>query len=77
MKYEYQRTEDGDYNTDDGEPSLADMTEAAIKMLQKNDKGFFLMVEGGKIDKAHHAGQEIIFNSYKMFNKISNSIKIL
>jgi alkaline phosphatase len=25
-------------------------------MLQKNPKGFFLMVEGGRIDHAHHAG---------------------
>ena len=36
------------------EPSLADMTEKAIKLLQKNDKGFFLMVEGGRIDHALH-----------------------
>ncbi|WP_264875756.1 alkaline phosphatase [Vibrio agarivorans] len=39
------------------EPSLADMTEAAIKVLQKNqDEGFFLMVEGGRIDHGHHFG---------------------
>ena len=30
------------------------MTQIAIQTLSKNDKGFFLMVEGGKIDKAHH-----------------------
>ena len=30
----------------EGEPSLAEMTEAAIKILQKNPKGFFLLVEG-------------------------------
>ena len=29
-----------------GEPSLAEMTEKAIRILQKNDKGFFLLVEG-------------------------------
>lgn len=39
-----------------GEPSLTEMTEKAVKMLQKNDKGFFLHVEGGRIDHAHHAG---------------------
>lgn len=32
-----------------GEPSLAEMTEAAIKILQKNPKGFFLLVEGIQI----------------------------
>ncbi|HQE40052.1 MAG: alkaline phosphatase [Zoogloea sp.] len=36
------------------EPSLADMTETAIKILQKNGKGYFLMVEGGRIDHALH-----------------------
>ncbi|XP_058791164.1 alkaline phosphatase 4-like [Phymastichus coffea] len=35
-------------------PSLANMTFQAIRMLKKNKKGFFLMVEGGKIDLAHH-----------------------
>ncbi|PKO41741.1 MAG: alkaline phosphatase [Betaproteobacteria bacterium HGW-Betaproteobacteria-6] len=39
-----------------GEPSLSEMTEKSIKMLQKNRKGFFLHVEGGRIDHAHHAG---------------------
>ena len=29
-----------------GEPSLAEMTEKAIRILRKNDKGFFLLVEG-------------------------------
>jgi len=36
------------------EPSLADMTEKAIRILQKGDRGFFLMVEGGRIDHALH-----------------------
>jgi alkaline phosphatase len=36
------------------EPSLAEMTDTAIKMLQKNSKGYFLMVEGGRIDHALH-----------------------
>jgi alkaline phosphatase len=39
-----------------GEPSLADMTRFAIERLQQNANGFFLMVEGGKIDHAHHGG---------------------
>ncbi len=41
------------------EPSLAEMTEAAIEVLSKNDKGFFLMVEGSKIDWAAHANDPI------------------
>lgn len=35
-------------------PSLAEMTKAALEMLSKNEKGFFLMVEGGRIDHAAH-----------------------
>lgn len=35
------------------QPSLTEMTEAAIKILnnKKNDQGFVLIVEGGKIGK--------------------------
>ncbi|XP_041982531.1 membrane-bound alkaline phosphatase-like, partial [Aricia agestis] len=45
------------YNMEAGaatEPSLAEMTEVAIKMLDRNENGFFLFVEGGRIDHAHH-----------------------
>ena len=37
-----------------GEPSLSDMTAAAIAILEQNPNGFFLMVEGGRIDHGHH-----------------------
>jgi alkaline phosphatase len=36
------------------EPSLAEMTGAAINLLSRNKNGFFLMVEGSKIDWANH-----------------------
>ncbi len=39
-----------------GEPSLTEMTEKAIQLLSKNHKGFYLHVESGRIDHAHHAG---------------------
>ncbi|MFK7831263.1 MAG: alkaline phosphatase [Congregibacter sp.] len=39
-----------------GEPSIADMTTKAIDILDNNEKGFFLMVESGRIDHSHHAG---------------------
>ncbi|MFM5519930.1 alkaline phosphatase [Aeromonas jandaei] len=36
------------------EPSLAQMTLAAIKLLKEKKQGYFLMVEGGRIDHALH-----------------------
>ena len=41
MQYDHERDTDAA-----GEPSLAEMTETSIEILQKNDNGFFLMVEG-------------------------------
>ena len=49
MQYEADRTK-----TEKGEPSIAEMTSVAIQKLD-NEKGFFLLVEGGRIDHAHHA----------------------
>ncbi len=39
-----------------GEPSLTEMTTKAINILDNNKKGYFLMVESGRIDHGHHAG---------------------
>ncbi len=36
-------------------PTLAQMTTKAIDLLSKNEKGFFLQVEGASIDKQDHA----------------------
>jgi alkaline phosphatase len=36
------------------QPSLADMTKVALSIVGKNPKGFFIMIEGGRIDHACH-----------------------
>lgn len=41
------------------EPSLAEMTQKAIDILSKNPDGFFLMVEGSKVDWAAHANDPV------------------
>ena len=50
MEFEADRESDAG-----GEPSLAEMTAYAIGNLA-SAPGFFLVVEGGRIDHAHHAG---------------------
>ena len=49
MKYEADRQRDPGE-----EPSLKDMTALAVKQLSQNKKGYFLLVEAGRIDHAHH-----------------------
>lgn len=61
------------------EPSLAEMTTAAIKILRKNPKGYFLFVEGGKIDSAHHknlAGHAL-FETLALENAVIEAMKIV
>uniref|UniRef100_A0A8U7P3S3 Alkaline phosphatase, tissue-nonspecific isozyme n=1 Tax=Corvus moneduloides TaxID=1196302 RepID=A0A8U7P3S3_CORMO len=50
MVYELDRNNETD-------PSLSEMVSVAIRMLQKNPRGFFLLVEGGRIDHGHHEGK--------------------
>lgn len=45
--------------TSASEPTLAEMTSKAIQTLKQQDKGFFLFVEGSKVDWAAHANDTI------------------
>ena len=68
MEYEADRLSDAG-----GEPSLTEMTEKAIQILKKNPKGYFLMVEAGRIDHAHHSG-----NAYRALTdtvELSNAVQ--
>jgi len=49
LQYELERQ-----SSPEKEPSLAEMTMKAMDILSQNPKGFFLMVEGGRIDHAGH-----------------------
>lgn len=51
VQYEADKAIDGA-----GEPTLTEMTDKALRMVMKDPNGFFLHVEGGRIDHAHHAG---------------------
>lgn len=63
MQYEADRV-----NDIAGEPSLTEMTQKAIEKLDNNAKGFFLMVESGRIDHGHHAGSA--------FNALTDTIEL-
>jgi alkaline phosphatase len=64
MEYDYDRLTDTG-----GEPSVTQMTLKAIELLsggsssRGKDRGYFLMVEGGRIDHAHHEG-----NAFRALN---------
>ncbi|MBB3034167.1 alkaline phosphatase [Alteriqipengyuania lutimaris] len=51
MTYELDREEDTK------EPTLTEMTAESIRRLADDPEGFYLMVESGRIDHGHHAGQ--------------------
>ncbi len=51
MQFEHDRPKDKA-----GEPSLAEMTRGAIERLRDDPRGYVLLVEGGRIDHAHHLG---------------------
>lgn len=69
MQFEHDRN-----RGEDGEPSLAEMTRAAIRRLARAPDGFVLMVEGGRIDHAHHYG-----NAYRALDEtiaMSEAVKV-
>ena len=51
-------------------PTLAEMTKKAIDRLSKNENGFFLMVEGSKVDYAAHGNDAVgCITEYLAFDK--------
>ena len=55
-------------------PSLQEMTEKAIELLSQNENGFFLMVEGSKIDWVAHANDAVgCITEYLAFDKAVKS----
>lgn len=59
------------------QPSLAELTDTAIKILSTNKNGYFLLVEGGRIDHGHHANKAIlaILETLAMDKAISLAVK--
>ncbi len=54
----------------DSIPSLSEMTDKALQILSKNPEGFFLMVEGSKVDWAAHNNDPVgIVSEFIAFDK--------
>jgi alkaline phosphatase len=74
MEYEQDRAADTGK-----EPSLSDMTAKAIDILGNNrgGKGYFLMVEGGRVDHAHHAGNasRALTDAIELSNAVRTALK--
>lgn len=68
MQYEFDRPKDTA-----GEPSLSEMATKATDILANNKKGYFLMVEAGRIDHAHHEGNA--FRALREAIELSNAVR--
>ena len=71
MPYEYDYSA-GFINDYDTLPHLSEMTSAALDILDNDPDGFFLMIEGGKIDHAGHLNdiERNIFETIEFENAI-------
>ncbi|WP_105102468.1 alkaline phosphatase [Microbulbifer pacificus] len=69
MRYESDRK-----NDKAGEPSLSEMTAKGLELLQKNKDGYFLLVEGGRIDHGHHAGNA--YNALHDAVEFANAVQV-
>jgi alkaline phosphatase len=57
------------------EPRLPDMTAAALEILQRNQTGFFLMVEGSLVDSGNHA--ENLQYQYGEMKAFDEAVKVV
>lgn len=58
-------------------PHLTEMTKAALEILSKSEKGFFLMVEGACIDKASHANhlERTVYETVEFDNAVRAAVE--
>lgn len=57
------------------QPSLSEMTIKALELLSKNEDGYFLQVESGRIDHGHHAGSAVTALSETV--EFSNALQVV
>ena len=75
LKFEADRSSDTK-----GEPSLTQMTEFAVNRLgHNNEQGFFLLVESGRIDHGHHAGNAFraLTDTIELSNAVAKAVNLI
>lgn len=77
MDFELDRTERP--SMEKVQPKLADMTETAIKMLSRDEDGFYLMVEAGRVDHGHHAGnaQRALHDAVALSEAVAKAVSMV
>ncbi|XP_012060588.1 PREDICTED: alkaline phosphatase, tissue-nonspecific isozyme [Atta cephalotes] len=62
-----------------GQPSLEEMTVTALRILQKSKQGYFLMVEGGLIDFAHHRGHaaQALLETVRFSDAVNTTLRMI
>lgn len=56
MSYSHDRAEDVFSEEGTDEPTIMEMTKKAVEFLSKNEDGYYLLVEAGRVDTANHLG---------------------
>ncbi|MGR8953090.1 MAG: alkaline phosphatase, partial [Gammaproteobacteria bacterium] len=62
-------------DADHVEPTLAEMSEQALKILERGERGFFLMIEAGQIDWASHRNDTgLLLHEMLRFNTMLHKV---
>lgn len=75
MAYSVDRGAGGDST----QPSLVDMTRAAIKLLSNHSSGYVLSVEAGRIDHGHHAGNAFraLHDAIELSDAVEEAVRLV
>ncbi|PIO56171.1 hypothetical protein TELCIR_22434, partial [Teladorsagia circumcincta] len=60
-------------NPEKKEPTLMAMTKKALEIMEKSDRGFFLLVEGGLIDIAEHKNR--MYDTFVEMHEFEEAIR--
>ena len=59
----------------ENKPSLLELSNLAIEYLNRNKKGFYLLIEAGRIDHGHHAGKlNYVLKQTQQFNNLIQNV---